>query len=128
MQDDKSTTVTSGVTATLGGVTLQPGGVNALSRPDVNKGTKALAWPAAIILAVVPTANVQIPVSFFLSSETCVCSYTRKKDHGLDSYAVYSSWYVPRWEEIMVPQMQTVGHIKANLKFRGSLKWLPYNP
>jgi hypothetical protein len=92
---------------------------------SVSKSYRPFVWPAVLALAVIPTANIQMsrPYSF---NETCIQVSSRREDGFGDCYEVYSSWYVPRWEEAKVPQLETVGHIHATLKFEGQLKWLPY--
>jgi hypothetical protein len=99
---------------------------NSLTLSNVSKSYRTCVWPAVLALAVVPTANIQMSRPSFSFNETCI-QVSRRRDEGFgDYYEVYSSWYVQRWEAARVPQLQTVGHIQATLKFQGQLKWLPY--
>ena len=103
--------------------------VTASTPATAHQGTKGMVWPAVALLAVMPTANIQTFSSFLTSNETCVRrSRWREEENVGCTYEVYSSWYAPSWEEIKVPSIPTVSHAKAKLRFRGSLKWQPYNP
>jgi len=97
-----------------------------IAQPESSK-TKSLFWPVVLTLAIVPTANIQTASSYFTLNGTCV-AIQRRRENEFVGYDVYSSSYSPSWEEIRVRKIQSVGHIKANLKFAGQLKWLPYQP
>lgn len=88
--------------------------------------SKTVAWPAIALLAFIPTANVQMPGDFVNTTETYV-STTRRRTHP-DRFEIYTSWYVPSWEDISVPKLPTMAHVRADLKFQGALKWRPYQP
>jgi hypothetical protein len=88
--------------------------------PDA-KFNRVCAWPAVLALAaMMPTANIQMSSPFWSSNETC--AYARRRP----DYEIYSSWYVPTWEDAKVPQLPIVGHIHATFKYKGQLKWVPY--
>jgi hypothetical protein len=95
--------------------------------PPESSHTRSLFWPAVLTLAIVPTANIETAGTFFTLNGTCV-AVQRRRENELAGYEVYSSLYSPSWEEIRVRKIQSVGHIKGNLKFGGQLKWLPYQP
>jgi hypothetical protein len=93
-----------------------------------DKGAKICSWPAAFFLAVIPTTNIQPTGNLWSVNETCVRTYRRKGDLSFSCNEIYSSWYTPSWEHIGVPRIGVVNHVRAKLKFRGELKWQPYEP
>ena len=100
-------------------------GTNSLTLPDNSKLARNCTWPAVVVLALMPTANIQMSNPFWSFNETCVQTRYRREE-GSGDYEVYSSWYMPRWEDAQIPRLRTVGHIQATYKFQGRLKWLPY--
>lgn len=122
MDNQQPMTATSEI-STFGDPTFRPSGQSSVANPEHIRVAKAGTWPVVFVLAVIPTANVQVPLSSFPSSETCTYSSSKKERYSVTTFGVFS-----RWEDIGVPQIQTVGHIKATLKFQGTLKWLPFQP
>jgi hypothetical protein len=125
MDNRNPTTASSGTTTSVGAAFQSSGPVN-ITRTENLKIQKVWTLPFAFILAMTPTANVQVP-QFFSGYESCTYG-SDKKRNGVGTYNVYSLWYGARWEEIRVPQIKTVGHVNAKLKFQGALKWLPFQP
>jgi hypothetical protein len=118
MNTDQTTT-----TLTKGQVQAGP---NSLMLSDNSKLARNSVWPAIALLALVPTANIQMSnTTYWSSNVTCVQTRYRREEFSED-YEVYSSWYMPRWEDAQIPRLRAAGHIHATFKFQGRLKWLPY--
>lgn len=101
---------------------------NSLVLRDQSLRARTCAWPAVFFLAVVPTANIQMPPGFGSFNETCLtCSASWRRRDIFGDYEIYSDWAIPGWEDIRVPQLRMAGNIRAKYKYEGVLKWRQYH-